>query len=83
MYWSFLEGLLPNETYYIENIKSTNFILNTYTKSMNIQIHELVTFSQDGVKYKSMILNTTFISLFCPCFQWYRHCKQVSERMIK
>jgi hypothetical protein len=26
MYWSFLEGLLPNETYYIENIKSTNFI---------------------------------------------------------
>jgi hypothetical protein len=46
MYWSFLEGLLSNETYYIENIKSTNFILGTYTKSMNIQIHELVTFQQ-------------------------------------
>jgi hypothetical protein len=27
MYWSFLEVLIPSETYYVENIKSTNFIL--------------------------------------------------------
>jgi hypothetical protein len=35
MYWSFLKNLLPNETSYVENIKSTNFILGTNTK-----IHE-------------------------------------------
>jgi predicted transposase YdaD len=36
MYWSFLEDLLPNETYYmyVENIKSTN------------KIHEFVIFNQ-------------------------------------
>jgi hypothetical protein len=27
LYWSFLEVLKPSETYYVENIKSTNFIL--------------------------------------------------------
>ena len=27
MYWSFLEVLIPSETYYVENIKWTNFIL--------------------------------------------------------
>ena len=48
IYWSFREDFLPYETYYIENIKSRNFILGTYTKSTNtnIQIHELVSFSQ-------------------------------------
>jgi hypothetical protein len=46
MYWSFLEDLLPNETYYVENIKSTNFILGTNTKSTNLRIHELVIFNQ-------------------------------------
>jgi hypothetical protein len=33
---AFLVDLLPNETYYVENIKSTNFILGTNTKSMNL-----------------------------------------------
>jgi hypothetical protein len=46
MYWSFLKDLLPNETYYVENIKSTNFILGTSTKSTNLWIHELVIFNQ-------------------------------------
>jgi hypothetical protein len=46
MYWSFLEDFLPNETYRVENIKSTNFILGTNTKSTNLRIHELVIFSQ-------------------------------------
>jgi hypothetical protein len=46
MYSSFLEDLLPNKTYYVENIKSTNFILGTNTKSMNWRIHELVIFNQ-------------------------------------
>jgi len=46
MYGSFLEDLPPNETYYVENIKSTNFILGTNTKSTNIRIHELVIFNQ-------------------------------------
>jgi hypothetical protein len=32
--------------YYVENIKSTNFILGTNTKSTNLQIHELVIFNQ-------------------------------------
>ena len=32
MYWSFIEVLKPIETYYVENIKSTNFILGTNTK---------------------------------------------------
>ena len=41
MYWSFLEDLLPNETDYVENIKSTTFILSTNTKSTILQIHEL------------------------------------------
>jgi hypothetical protein len=27
--------------YYVENIKSTNFILGTNTKSTNLRIHEL------------------------------------------
>ena len=31
---------------YVENIKSTNFILGTNTKSMNLRIHELVIFNQ-------------------------------------
>ena len=32
--------------YYVENIKSTNFILGTNTKSTNLRIHELVIFNQ-------------------------------------
>ena len=32
--------------YYVENITSTNFILGTNTKSMNLRIHELVIFNQ-------------------------------------
>jgi hypothetical protein len=41
MFWSFLEVLKPSETYYVENIKSTNFILvqtqNPWiSKSMNL-----------------------------------------------
>ena len=32
--------------HYVENIKSTNFILGTNTKSTNLQIHELVIFNQ-------------------------------------
>ena len=35
-----------NETYYVENIKYTNFILGTNTKSTNLRIHELVNFNQ-------------------------------------
>jgi hypothetical protein len=46
MYWSFLGDLLPNETYYVENIKSKNFITGANTKSMNLQIYELVIFNQ-------------------------------------
>ena len=46
MYWSFLENLLPNETYYVENIKSTNFISGTNTKSTNLWTHQLVIFNQ-------------------------------------
>ena len=38
--------MLPNETYYVENIKSTNFILGTNTKSTNLRIHEPVNFNQ-------------------------------------
>jgi hypothetical protein len=30
--WSFLKDLLPNETYYVENIKYTNFSLGKNTK---------------------------------------------------
>ena len=37
---------LPNETYYVENIKSTKIILGTNTKSTNLRIHELVIFNQ-------------------------------------
>jgi hypothetical protein len=36
MYWSFLEVLKPSKTYYVENIKSTNFILGTNTKSTKL-----------------------------------------------
>ena len=36
MHWSFLEIVLPNETYYVENIKSTNFIFGYKHK-----IHEI------------------------------------------
>jgi hypothetical protein len=43
---SFPVDLLHDETYYVENIKSTNFILGTNTKSMNLRIHELVIFNQ-------------------------------------
>jgi hypothetical protein len=49
MYWSFLKDLLPIPTkliYYVENIKSTNFILGKNTKSTNLQIHKLVIFNQ-------------------------------------
>jgi hypothetical protein len=46
MYWSFLEVLIPSETYYVENIKSTNFILGTNTKATNLRIHKLVIFNQ-------------------------------------
>jgi hypothetical protein len=46
MHWSFLEDLKPSETYYGENIKSTNFILGTNTKSTNLRIHEIVIFNQ-------------------------------------
>jgi hypothetical protein len=46
MYWSFLGDLLPNETYYVENIKSKNFITGANTKSMNLQIYEIVIFNQ-------------------------------------
>ena len=46
MYGSFLEDLSPNETYYVENIKTTNFILGTNRKSTNIRIHELVIINQ-------------------------------------
>ena len=46
MYWSFLEDLPPNETYYTEYIKFTYFILGTTTKSTNLLIHKLVIFNQ-------------------------------------
>ena len=46
MIWSFLVDLLPDETYYVENIQSTNFILGTNTKSTNLRIHKLVLFKQ-------------------------------------
>ena len=31
---------ITNETYYVENIKSKNFILGINTKNTNLQIHE-------------------------------------------
>jgi len=43
--------LLPNETYYVENIISSNFILGTNTKSTNLGIHELVIFNQSTKIY--------------------------------
>jgi hypothetical protein len=46
MYWSFLEVLKPSETCYVENIKSTNFILGRNTKSTNLRIHDIVIFNQ-------------------------------------
>jgi hypothetical protein len=51
MYWSFPEVWIHSETYYVENIKSTNFILvqpqnPRIYKSTNLQIHELVIFNQ-------------------------------------
>ena len=46
MNWSFLEDLLPNETYNVDNIKYTNFISGKNTKSTNLQIHEFVIFNQ-------------------------------------
>ena len=46
MIWSFLVDLLPDETYYVENIQSTNFILGKNTKSTNLRIHKLVFFNQ-------------------------------------
>jgi len=55
--------LLPNETYYVENIKYTNFILDKNTKSTNLRIHELVSFNQitkidaHGEKYFHSICN--------------------------
>jgi len=33
---SFFKQLMINETYYVENIKSTNFISGTNTKSTNL-----------------------------------------------
>jgi len=41
-----LEVLIPSETYYVENMKSTNSILGTNTKSTNLRIHELIIFNQ-------------------------------------
>jgi hypothetical protein len=38
MHWSLLEVLIPSETYHVQNIKSTNFILGTNTKSTNLYI---------------------------------------------
>ena len=32
------EVLIPSETYHVQNIKSTNFILGTNTKSTNLYI---------------------------------------------
>ena len=46
MNWSLLEVLIPSLAYYAENIKSTNFILGTSTKSTNLRIHEHVIFTQ-------------------------------------
>jgi hypothetical protein len=47
MYRSFLEVLIPSETYYVENIKLNQQILFWYKhKITNIQIHELVIFNQ-------------------------------------
>jgi hypothetical protein len=40
MYWSFLEVFKPSETYYVENIKSTNFIL---VQTQNSRIYEPTT----------------------------------------
>jgi hypothetical protein len=37
MYWSFLEVLKPSETYYVENLKSTNFIS---VQTQNPRIYE-------------------------------------------
>jgi len=37
---------LPNETFYVENIKSTEIILGANTKSTNLRIQELVIFNQ-------------------------------------
>jgi hypothetical protein len=46
MYWSFLVDLLSNETYYVENIKSTNLFWVQTPKSTNLRIHKLVIFNQ-------------------------------------
>ena len=46
LHCSFLGDLLPNETYYVENTKYTNFILGTNTKSTKLRIHCLLIFNQ-------------------------------------
>ena len=61
-----LVDLLLNETYYVENIKSTNLNLGTNTKSTNLRIHELVIFNQTTKidtheeKYFHSILHDTY-----------------------
>jgi hypothetical protein len=49
IFFNVFVDLLPDETCYFENIKSTNFILGTVfvtnTKSKNLRIHELVIFT--------------------------------------
>jgi hypothetical protein len=62
MHWSFLEDLLPNETFYVENIKATHFILGTNTKSTNLRIHELVILTK---WQKLMPKKKSTITVFC------------------
>jgi hypothetical protein len=52
--------LLPNETYYVENIKYTNFSLGKNTKSTNLRIHEPV-----NVDIKVFILTVAENSGIC------------------
>ena len=42
----FSQRFILNETYYVENIKSTKIILGTNSKSTNFRIYELVIFNQ-------------------------------------
>ena len=46
MYCILLEDSLPNEVYYVENLKSTQFFGAQTPKSTNLRIHELVIFNQ-------------------------------------
>ena len=64
MYWSFLENSLPNETFYGENIKLTNFILGIDT-----EIHETTKIDTHEEKYFHSICVGKYVKNFDQAFQ--------------